>query len=432
MIRLRRSRGRAVALSAAAIAAAGLPAAARAHSGAVLRGLGTATIDGMLAPGEWDGAARVDFLAEVPAIDGGGTVPATLRAMNDGTALYLSVQVGYAAGTVEPEFDFDNNHSGTRDPGDDTFFASVSPSNVVTFVDDFRFGCPGAPPGTTWCGLFDTDADPALPPPGTTDGTAGASRPPGVTVVELAHPLDSADDAHDFSLHVGSVVGVEMRLLLLSAVIPCTPVPSACYDDTYLPPGIPVEPDRWMDVRITSGNRTAPETEIGSGPEEASVTADPQAAFAFTGRDDVIAPTELVFECRLDGAPFEPCTSPRSLVVGDGRHTFAVRAVDEALNVDATPAQRAWTVDTVPPTKPRIAGPRRTRSHRPTFRFTATDEIAPTSALRFRCAFDSTRLRACGRRYSRRLARGRHLLRVQAADEAGNASSVATRKVEVR
>lgn len=45
------------------------------------------------------------------------------------------------------------------------------------------------------------------------------------------------------------------------------------------------------------------------------------------------------FLCRLDKAPFKPCSSPRSYRhLKPGRHTFRVEAVDAAGNVDPTPA----------------------------------------------------------------------------------------------
>ena len=81
-------------------------------------------------------------------------------------------------------------------------------------------------------------------------------------------------------------------------------------------------------------------------------------------------------------------------------------------------------VDRSPPTAPAIKGPRTTSSPRPVYRFVASDKRTPRSQLRYRCSFDSRRLRACSARYSRRLAVGRHVLRAQAVDRAGNRSRV--------
>ncbi|HEV2952080.1 MAG TPA: hypothetical protein VGZ51_08245, partial [Actinomycetota bacterium] len=60
--------------------------------------------------------------------------------------------------------------------------------------------------------------------------------------------------------------------------------------------------------------------------------------------------TELSFECSLDGALFEPCSSPETLsALTGGMHTFAVRAVDsgtlgETPNADQSPASYTWQV----------------------------------------------------------------------------------------
>lgn len=55
-------------------------------------------------------------------------------------------------------------------------------------------------------------------------------------------------------------------------------------------------------------------------------------------------------QCALDGGEYLPCTSPHEYQqLPDGAHTVAIRANDEAGNVDPTPATRSWTVDLTPP-----------------------------------------------------------------------------------
>jgi hypothetical protein len=86
-----------------------------------------------------------------------------------------------------------------------------------------------------------------------------------------------------------------------------------------------------------------PDTMIGSKPP--ARTNNRTATFAFTSND----PT-ATFECSLDGGAFAACGSGQSYPgLNEGAHTFAVRAVDPAGNVDATPATAAWTVDATPP-----------------------------------------------------------------------------------
>jgi len=52
------------------------------------------------------------------------------------------------------------------------------------------------------------------------------------------------------------------------------------------------------------------------------------------------------FECRLDAAGFQPCTSPKSYSgLTLGPHSFDVRAIDPVGNTDASPASRAFSVD---------------------------------------------------------------------------------------
>jgi hypothetical protein len=87
----------------------------------------------------------------------------------------------------------------------------------------------------------------------------------------------------------------------------------------------------------------APATSLDAGPS--ALTNSPDASFDFSSDD----PT-ATFECDFDGAGFTPCSSPTTYAsLGDGNHFFAVRAVDGAGNLDASPELRSFTVDTGAP-----------------------------------------------------------------------------------
>lgn len=96
---------------------------------------------------------------------------------------------------------------------------------------------------------------------------------------------------------------------------------------------------------------TAPDTSITAQPSADSNTDS--ATFEFSADEAVDR-----FECSIDGAAFSTCTSPLNLSgLDEEGHTFAVRAVDVAGNVDATPATYTWNVDTKAPDGPVIASP---------------------------------------------------------------------------
>ena len=85
----------------------------------------------------------------------------------------------------------------------------------------------------------------------------------------------------------------------------------------------------------------APKTSIDSGPATGSITDDPTPTFDFSSSEP-----GSEFECRVDGAPLAPCDRPHTTAaLADGPHTFAVRAIDAAGNIDATPEKRDFVVD---------------------------------------------------------------------------------------
>ena len=142
------------------------------------------------------------------------------------------------------------------------------------------------------------------------------------------------------------------------------------------------------DMHSWTVDLVAPDTEFTAENELPEVTSQ-NVPFAF-GSDD----TDVVrFECSLDAAPFATCTSPFTpgTPPADGTHTLQVRAVDEAGNVDPTPAIHTWVVDTATPdtaislTSP--VPPRNPNNSRSAaFGFTSS----ATDVVRFECRLDTT------------------------------------------
>jgi hypothetical protein len=94
----------------------------------------------------------------------------------------------------------------------------------------------------------------------------------------------------------------------------------------------------------TEIDETAPDTIIDSGPTGA--TNDTTPTFGFHSTE-----AKSTFECSIDtGTPaFASCSSPHTAALADGSYTFRVRATDGHGNVDATPATRAFTIDSSAP-----------------------------------------------------------------------------------
>lgn len=81
-----------------------------------------------------------------------------------------------------------------------------------------------------------------------------------------------------------------------------------------------------------------PDTTITSGPPAS--TTETTASVAFKSNFSTAS-----FQCRLDGAVWAACTSPKTMSgLLPGSHTFYVRAVSSRGLVDSSPATRTWTV----------------------------------------------------------------------------------------
>ena len=163
---------------------------------------------------------------------------------------------------------------------------------------------------------------------------------------------------------------------------------------------------------------TAPETTIDSGPSGTTTVAE--ATFAFSSEDGA------TYECRLDGAAYSACTSPKSYTnLYDGSHTFDVRATDGAGNVDAPPASSTFTVEVPPPpqnTTPQDttidSGPSGTVSNsKASFAFSSSEEAGST----FECSLDGSAFERCSspKEYTD-LSDGSHVFSVKATAAAGD------------
>ena len=162
-----------------------------------------------------------------------------------------------------------------------------------------------------------------------------------------------------------------------------------------------------LDVTVDT---TAPNTTAG-GPTGAIDTASP--SFTFSSSEG-----SSTFECREDGTgSWSACSSPYQVTWSQGGHSFEVRATDQAGNTDATPASRAFTVDTVDPDTSIDSGPSGTITDAtPTFQFSSDDPPAS-----FECKRDGGAWSSCTSPYTGGAwSSGSHTLYVRATDAAGN------------
>jgi len=181
--------------------AAALPHA-EAHSGVSLTGFTAPppVLDGNIGAGEWAAAGTVNF---GPFMADGQTITGTLYMMNDAANLYIAVAISgdddYGLGDV-CHLRFDNDHGGESsfEQGDDSLLFGSDIGLIDMF---YSAGLP--PPGFYVDGLYG----------GSSNGQgAGGQVAANLNHFELSHPLDSADDAHDFSLSVGQTVGFTLFL----------------------------------------------------------------------------------------------------------------------------------------------------------------------------------------------------------------------------
>jgi hypothetical protein len=215
------------------------------------------------------------------------------------------------------------------DPGTDPCGIAVSPTQAATpSSNDF-----GAIPvgsasdvaafsiGNTASSVLDVTSVTLMGPDAgqfalTGEGCSPSMTSPGLNCFVNAAYRPTAEGAHSAFLRVVSNASNSPTDIELSGSAAAPPPPESATDTA------------------------PPDTAIASGPE--GKTKKKSANFSFSGTD---ARAVVSFECKLDSGSFETCASPKSYSgLKKGSHTFSVRAVDAAGNVDPAPASRSWTV----------------------------------------------------------------------------------------
>ncbi len=159
---------------------------------------------------------------------------------------------------------------------------------------------------------------------------------------------------------------------------------------------------------------TEPETTISSNP--ADPTNATTASFEFNSNE-----TSSTFECQLDFGPWVACSSPDNHTgLLEGSHSFQVRAIDPASNVDSTPSGYGWEVDTTAPETSLISWPPNpSNSVNAAFMFSCNEAICT-----FQCNLDSSGWGACtSPKNYLSLGQGSHTVQVRATDAVTNQDS---------
>jgi len=149
------------------------------------------TINGVLAPGEWAAADTETFTV---IGSNGRPFNCKIYVMNDATNLYLALEIPDTDDEDDDSlgFIFDNNHNGIGPEVGDDGLSNIGFS-PGSFQDSY---IDGGGLGPDPIGLF--------------DGSSVHTFDGAFHYYEFSHPLDSADDPHDFSLSLGQTVGFAM------------------------------------------------------------------------------------------------------------------------------------------------------------------------------------------------------------------------------
>ncbi len=164
-----------------------------------------------------------------------------------------------------------------------------------------------------------------------------------------------------------------------------------------------------------------PETAIELGP--AGTIRSNRVSFVLAGANR--------FECRLDDVGFDPCSSPTILSgLAPGHHDFAARAIDDAGNVDPSPATRTFAVDRgVVGAWVRV---RRSVPFTGALALNVRASLGESGTIRVRGAVELGRMRVRAKAVGAKLGPGRVRLRLRAGHATNRAIATALQHGKVR
>jgi len=315
-----------------------------------------------LAVGSNYGAASVDLAA--PGTNIWSTTPDFFFDYRSGTSM-AAAHVAGAAALMESEYP-DLGHTEIKDrilqsvDEKDALTGKVSSGGRLNAEGALK---PQAPPPTDAVAPTVVAVSPR-------DGTTGAPLNASVTA-EFSEAMDAATvAAGSFTLlrqGAASPVAAAVTYDATSRGATLAPASALAGSTTYTatvkggaegvkdPAGNALAADKTWSFTTAAPDTAAPNTTITS--ERGGTATEKPVTFGFSSSEP-----DSTFLCRIDWEtthpdlnaplpPFEPCSSPKTYpVLGEGLHTFEVKAKDAAGNVDPTPASRTIYVDTVPPT----------------------------------------------------------------------------------
>lgn len=169
-------------------------------------------------------------------------------------------------------------------------------------------------------------------------------EPPNTTIATGPGATQSSTPSFTFT----STTGVSFECSIDSGgFAPC----SAAFTTPFLPDGAHMLAVRARDAHgFTDPTPATRGFSIDSLPATILTVRPPALSSSRTATFVFSADQPASFDCRLDGGPWVPCTSPWSYSgLADGSHSFIVDAIDSSGNEDPTPEVVFWTIDATAP-----------------------------------------------------------------------------------